>query len=585
MRTSPDPADKAGARSTWSSLNLLAGHHRRSIFRLGLVAVLAGLAEAGILAVIAQVGVALVGGHDTVDFSLGPLSAEPSVGALLVFAGMLAVARIALTAASATLQASLAADTQSSLRRGLFEAFSRSSWAKQSSDLEGYLQELLTSHVIQMTQGTRQLAALVSSFITFVVLVTSALLLNAAAAVVVVALALALFGLLRPLGALGRRSAADLSSAQLQFASGTGEAVRMAEATQVFGVGHAQRQQINALVDSARGLFLRTQFVGAFLPGLYQSLIYLTLVLGLGAVYAAGVGNIASLGAVILIMVRAGNYGQQVQSSYQVVMQALPFAERVLEAELDYELTREPAGGRRLERIDAVVLDDVAYSYRPGEPVLEQVGFTALRGETIGVVGPSGAGKSTLVQILLRLRQPDGGAYMVNGARAEEFAAEDWHREVAYVPQDPQLIHASVADNIRYFRDIDDRMVERAAALARIDEDIRSWSDGFETKIGPRADSISGGQRQRICLARALAAEPAMLVLDEPTSALDPRSELLIQESLGEISHQLTLFIVTHRMTMLAVCDNVVVIVGGRVDGFGKTQELRETNAYFRAAA
>lgn len=584
MRKSSD-SEGPRAGSAWAGVRLLTRSNRGSIAGLAITAMLSGFAEAGILAVVAQVGASLLSGADSVHIGLGPVSLEPAIGALLGFAAFLSLVRIGLLGVSAMLQARLAADSQSSLRTRLFDAFSRSSWGRQSSDLEAHLQELLTSHVVQTTNGTRQLAALVSSFITFVALVLSALLLNVVAAVIVVAVALALFYALRPLSSIGRDNARDLSQAQLGFAGGVSEAVRMAEATHVFGVGEAQRGRIHTLVDSARAAFIRTQFVGAFLPALFQSLIYLTLVAGLGAVYASGVGNVASLGAVILIMVRAGSYGQQVQGSYQVVLQALPFAERMEEAERVYEAAADLDGGRPLPRIETIGFESVSYSYAAGVPILTGIDFSAKAGEAIGVVGPSGAGKSTLVQLLLRLRQPDGGIYSINGVPAQEFAAADWHRRVAYVPQEPQLLHASVADNIRYFRDLDDAAVERAARLARIDEDIRSWGNGYETTIGPRADAISGGQRQRICLARALAARPQMLVLDEPTSALDPRSELLIQESLGEIAHELTLFVVTHRMTMLAVCDSVLVIVGGRVDDFGQTQVLRETNEYFRAAA
>jgi ABC-type multidrug transport system fused ATPase/permease subunit len=571
--------------AAWAGVRLLGGGNKRSIAGLAVTAMLAGFAEAGILAVVAQVGTSLVSGADAIHVSAGPISLDPTVGELLGFAAFLALVRIALLGVSAILQARLAADSQSSLRTRLFDAFSRASWGRQASDLEAHLQELVTSHVVQTTNGTRQLAALVSSFVTFVALVISALLLNVVTAVIIVAVAIASFYALRPLGSIGRHSAKDLSQAQLGFAGGVSEAVRMAEATHVFGVGAAQRGRIHALVDSARAAFVRTQFVGAFLPALYQSLIYLTLIAGLGGLYATGVGNVAALGAVILIMVRAGSYGQQVQGSYQIVLQALPFAERLVEAERIYEEARDPDGGRPLPRIEAISFENVSYSYAPGAPVLDGIDFTALSGEAIGVVGPSGAGKSTLVQLLLRLRAPDRGTYAINGVPAQEFAAEDWHRRVAYVPQEPQLLHASVADNIRYFRDLDDAAVERAAKLARIDADVRGWSRGYETTIGPRADAISGGQRQRICLARALAARPQMLVLDEPTSALDPRSELLIQESLAELAHELTLFVVTHRMTMLAVCDSVLVIVGGRVDDFGRTQVLRETNEYFRAAA
>jgi ABC-type multidrug transport system fused ATPase/permease subunit len=146
------------------------------------------------------------------------------------------------------------------------------------------------------------------------------------------------------------------------------------------------------------------------------------------------------------------------------------------------------------------------------------------------------------------------------------------------------LIHASVADNIRYFRAVDDAAVERAARLARIHDDIMTWSSGYATVIGPRADAVSGGQQQRICIARALVADPDVLVLDEPTSALDPRSESLLQESLVALKQGLTLFIIAHRMSTLDICDRVIVLSAGRVEAFDTAVHLRQDNSYYRHA-
>ncbi len=109
--------------------------------------------------------------------------------------------------------------------------------------------------------------------------------------------------------------------------------------------------------------------------------------------------------------------------------------------------------------------------------------------------------------------------------------------------------------------------------------------NGYETVVGPRADAVSGGQQQRLCLARALAAMPEVLVLDEPTSALDPKSEARIQESLNALKHELTLFIIAHRMSTLDICDRVMVIMGGRLMAFDTIDRLREHNAYYRSAS
>jgi ATP-binding cassette, subfamily B, bacterial len=189
-----------------------------------------------------------------------------------------------------------------------------------------------------------------------------------------------------------------------------------------------------------------------------------------------------------------------------------------------------------------------------------------------------------LVQILLGLRTQTSGRYLINGTPADQFDRRDWHRLVAYVPQNPQLLHATVTENIRFLRDIDDEAVRHAARLAGIDNEIMAWPDGYETVIGPRANAISGGQQQRICLARALAARPQMLVLDEPTSALDPHSELLIRESLHGLRHELTLFVVAHRLSTLDLCERIMVILDGRLEAFGTPESLQSTNIYYRSA-
>jgi len=309
------------------------------------------------------------------------------------------------------------------------------------------------------------------------------------------------------------------------------------------------------------------------------------LVAGLAGLYAVGKSHVAALGAVVLILVRASTAGQIIQAAYQALTQSMPFVERIQETERRYLESAPRHGSERLGAVGAIAFENVGYAYRPGRPVLHDVSFEVERGEAIGIVGPSGAGKSTLVQLLLALRTPDRGRYLVNGLPAQQFTREDWHRRVAYVSQEPRLLHASVADNIRYFRDLDDAAVERAARLARIHDDIVSWSDGYDTIVGPRADAVSGGQQQRICLARALVAEPQVIVLDEPTSALDPRSEALIQESLSALKHDITLFIVAHRMSTLDICDRVMVIVDGRLVAFDTQATLESENAYFRSAS
>jgi ATP-binding cassette, subfamily B, bacterial len=184
---------------------------------------------------------------------------------------------------------------------------------------------------------------------------------------------------------------------------------------------------------------------------------------------------------------------------------------------------------------------------------------------------------------MLRLREPTRGALEVNGENAATFMRTDWQGRVSYVPQTPQLIAGTVAENIRFYRpEISAAQVEEAARRAHIHDEIMSWAQGYRTVIGPRASAVSGGQRQRLCLARALAGSPDVLILDEPTSALDVKSEQAVQESLAEVKEDVLLFLVAHRLSTLSICDRVMVIVDGGLQAIDEPVALLERNEFFR---
>lgn len=584
MTTRDSPVSPGSSRTAWSRLRFLLGDRSGQIALLVAISVAAGLMESAILTVVAQAAAALVDGTREVRINMGPVHATETLGRLLDLALALAAVRLALMVPVSVIPAQIAATVQARLRLGLFTAFTRASWTAQSGDREGHLQELMTNQVGQATVAALSAGQCLTASITLLVLVLSALVLNVLGALFVLLASVLMFALLRPLNDLGAGHARSLSLAQMGFAGRIGEAARLAEETYVFGVGDGQRNRIAGAVDAVRSLFFRTQLYGGLVSNLYRSFIYVIVLAGLAVLNLAHTGHVASLGAVVLLLVRAAAYGQAAQGSYALVRQAMPYVERVQEADARYAASRPFAGVTRIDRIDELVFEAVGFAYTPGRPVLSNVSFRLVGGEAIGVVGPSGAGKSTIVQILLRLRTAQQGVYRVNGVAAEELASDDWARVVAYVPQEPRLLHGSVAENIRYFREIDATAIEKAARHARIHDDIMTWEHGYETTIGPRADAVSGGQQQRICIARALAGDPALLILDEPTSALDPRSESLFQESLRVLKERVTLVVIAHRLTTLDVCDRVMVIVDGRVEAFSAAADLFTTSPYYQAA-
>jgi ATP-binding cassette, subfamily B, bacterial len=442
----------------------------------------------------------------------------------------------------------------------------------------------------QMTQASAAIwhvANGISAAVMFLALAVSAFLLSAPVALGIMSTAAVLFVCLRPLSKRMRRRSAATSSALVSQATSIAESVRMAEEVQVFGIAAWERSRVISLVKSLEGHFVQTRFLSRIVPAVYQGVLIVLIVASLAILYAIGTegDRLAALGAVVLLLVRASNYGQAIQVAYQGVGESVPYIERVARATSRYvENVRDP-GHRALDSVQAIEFQSVSFEYRSESPVLQGVSFSIRAGEAIGVVGPSGAGKSTLVQLLLRLRDPVSGSYLVNGISAKEVDDVTWHHKVSYLPQEPHLLNATVAENIRFFRDwVEDDAVESAARLAQVHHDIATWPDGYLTTVGHRANSLSGGQIQRLCLARALAGAPQVLILDEPTSSLDLHSEQLIQESLQGLRGTLTLIVVAHRLTTLSLCDRVMVIRGGRLEAFAPPAPLYNSNDYYRRA-
>jgi ABC-type multidrug transport system fused ATPase/permease subunit len=563
----------------------LLGSRRGPILWIAICALGAGLAEAAVLALVAFIASAMSGTGDEPAIALGPSAFSSHVPLLLLLAGILAVVRFLLQLVLARLPARLSGGAQSRLRSELYAAFLDASWPTKARDREGSLQELMGMQVSQAGNGVLQVANAFSSALMFGALVVSALLLNAMVAAAIIATVASLFAILRPLSRRVRRGAAATSAALIAQASSIAESVRMAAEMQVFGATGADRSRITRFVDAVEISYVRARSLSRIVPALYEGAVITIVVAGLGVMYGIGTTRMAVLGAVVLLLVRAASYGQQLQAAYQNFGESLPYLDRVTAAIEKYRSGRRQTGHLRIDSVKRLSFDSVTFGYVPETPVLRDITFSIESGEAVGIVGPTGAGKSTLVQLLLRLMEPTAGSYSVNGLSASEILDESWHQKVAYLPQDPHLLNASVAENIRFFRnELDDKVIERAARLAHIHDEVLRLHDGYGTIVGQRADAVSGGQRQRLCLARALAGDPEVLILDEPTSALDPHSERLIQGTLEALHGRLTLIVVAHRLTTLTLCDRVMVTRAGQLEAFAPATVLYASNEFYRRA-
>ena len=587
LGSSAKPAVPRSLRDSWRRLKPFVAGSYGAMAVLVVCSIVSGYAEAGILVLLVRIGVAISDSTSNASVTLGIFGTELSLSlpALFAIAACLAIIRLVMEIVNAWLPARLTSRVQARLRRDLFGSYIRTSWAVQSTEREGHLQELLTQEVSLASQSVQNLTTGLATLCNLAALLTTALIINLPAAVIVVVAGVLLFFAVRPLTMLTKRHAGANMRANVDLANSVSETSALAQEIRVFGADDQVTAVNEDKVDVLRTTLFRVLFLGGLVPAVYQSLALAALIGGLGVLYLVGSTQIVSLSATILILLRLLTYSQSLQVVYQKITGLSPYMERLGEVRERFEANAVHDGGRALGRVEVVAFRDAGFSYVPGQPVLTEVSVEVPHGRAVGIVGPSGAGKSTFVQLLLRLRDPGEGAFLINGEDAREFSLADWYDRIAFVPQDARVLSGTVADNIRFYRPhITDEQVERAARLAHIHDDIVSWKDGYDTRIGQRADAVSGGQRQRICLARALAHDPDIIVLDEPTSALDMKSEHEVQKSLLELKGKVSLFIVAHRLSTLNVCDEIMVFRHGRLDAFGSTEELTLSNDFFGEA-
>jgi ATP-binding cassette subfamily B multidrug efflux pump len=217
----------------------------------------------------------------------------------------------------------------------------------------------------------------------------------------------------------------------------------------------------------------------------------------------------------------------------------------------------------------------VTFSYVPGVPVLKDISIHAHSGERIAFVGHTGAGKTTLVNLLSRFYDIDEGRILIDGVNIQTVSRVSLRRQLGVVLQQSFLFSESVLENIRYGRlSATDEEVLAAARLAHADGFIRRLPQGYHTILSERGESLSQGQRQLLSIARAVLADPAILILDEATSSVDTRTEVSIQQALSELMRGRTSFVIAHRLSTIASADQVIVIEKGRVIEQGTHQEL-----------
>jgi ATP-binding cassette subfamily B protein len=230
------------------------------------------------------------------------------------------------------------------------------------------------------------------------------------------------------------------------------------------------------------------------------------------------------------------------------------------------EVVDKPGAAPIAVRGGEIVFDNVSFAYDPARPILKGISLTVRPGHKVALVGPSGSGKSTIGRLLFRFYDVTGGTIRIDGQDIRDVQQTSLHGVIGVVPQDTVLFNDTVYYNIAYGRpSATPAEVEEAARLARIHDFVASLPDGYQTRVGERGLKLSGGERQRVAIARTILKRPRVLIFDEATSALDTRTERAIQESLRQISRDVTTLTIAHRLSTVVDADEIVVLQDGVV--------------------
>ena len=293
-----------------------------------------------------------------------------------------------------------------------------------------------------------------------------------------------------------------------------------------------------------------------------------------------------SLGTLVMFMQYMIGFFQPIGNLARVtdtVQRALAAADRIFEVlDTEQEVKDAPDAVEMPPIRGEVEFKDVCFKYTAGEQVLTDISIHAKPGDTVALVGPSGAGKTSIINLIPRFYDTTGGSVLVDGIDVRTVMQESLRKQIALVLQETFLFNGTVKENIAYGRlDATDAEIEEAARAANAHEFITIMPESYNTQIGERGVKLSGGQRQRLAIARAILADPKILILDEATSSVDSESEYLIHKAMDRLMQGRTTFVIAHRLSTIKHADSIITLQGGRVMETGDHKTLIEADGVY----
>ena len=352
---------------------------------------------------------------------------------------------------------------------------------------------------------------------------------------------------------------------------------------------NSEEREINKFNDLNDTLY-KSAWKSQFLSGLMQPIMMFVGNLGYVLVSIIG-GFLAIKGSIEVGDIQA--FIQYVRSFTQPIAQTAQIA-NVLQstaaaAERVFEFLDEEEEVRDVENpistkeiIGEVEFNHVHFGYNPEKTIINDFTAKVKPGQRVAIVGPTGAGKTTMVKLLMRFYEVNEGNITIDGHNIKDFSRSDLRKMFGMVLQDTWLFNGSIMDNLRYGRlDASDEEVKRAAKAAHVDSFIKTLPDGYNMELNEEASNVSQGQKQLLTIARAILADPKILILDEATSSVDTRTELLIQKAMDKLMEGRTSFIIAHRLSTIRDADLILVMKDGDIIEQGNHHELLEKDGFY----
>ncbi len=551
------------------------GSLRLKIIVFSLCSLTGGLSQAVLLVLISEVAVAEVQGKHSIHALGQNLSPRDAIIASFLALALFLSSSVAGTLLSTSVSEQALTMTRTRVATGFFQ----SNWSLQSTERLGHIQQLLTMNSIATGNAVANMSTGLQALLIVCGLLGVALTVDPAAAIAVIAVGVVLSQMLRPFNKRTRRANRELSRVTRAMATQVTEFTRLSRDFRLFGVESRIMDLLRKLIQDTGHVYRRAQILVNITPTLYQGFALGFVIVAVAVLSSAGHARLAQLGAILLLVLRSVSYGSSVQTSVQGLRASQGLLEDVLRDLQRFDDARTHPGDQ-VSKSFRVDFEDVEYSYDGVSLALSGITVHIPEGKVVGVLGPSGSGKTTFSQLLLGLREPTSGRTMIGGVDAAAISKTDALSTVALVPQEPVLLQGSIMENIRFFRDFEEREVLDASMWAHLHEDVEQMPEGYETLVGEGGGALSGGQKQRLAIARALIGAPKLIVLDEPTSAVDGRTEKLIRQTLSELRGLVTVVIISHRTETTSQCDRLLILANGKIADYGERDEVMAGSAY-----